>query len=437
MFETIVALATAPAKSALAIVRLSGDDCFNVVSKVFTKDITKENKRSIHYGFIHDENNNIDQVVLLTYVSPHSFTGENSVEIICHGSVLIANQIIGVLLKNGARLATNGEFSSRAYLNGKIDLIQAEAINDIINATTSEAKELSMISLEGKTSELFKPIKEDLAGILSEIEVNIDYPEYTDIEEVNRNKLLEVSKSILGRIENLIQQGEKDRLYREGLDIAIVGRPNVGKSSLLNALLNEDKAIVTSIAGTTRDVVEGNINISGVPVRLFDTAGIHESHDLIEKIGIDKAKEVINKSDLILFLVDEQGIDTELFEYIKNKKFILVHTKSDLVNKKIANDIYVSSINNDVEQLINKIKDIMNIGEVSLRPSFNNTRQLGLLKTMSINLKQAIKDAEENQPIDLVSTSLLLAYNCSLDLLGETNKNDLTQEIFSRFCVGK
>lgn len=437
MFETIVALATAPVKSALAIVRLSGDDCFNVVSKVFTKDITKENKRSIHYGFIHDENNNIDQVVLLTYVSPHSFTGENSVEIICHGSVLIANQIIGVLLKNGARLATNGEFSSRAYLNGKIDLIQAEAINDIINATTSEAKELSMISLEGKTSELFKPIKEDLAGILSEIEVNIDYPEYTDIEEVNRNKLLEVSKSILGRIENLIQQGEKDRLYREGLDIAIVGRPNVGKSSLLNALLNEDKAIVTSIAGTTRDVVEGNINISGVPVRLFDTAGIHESHDLIEKIGIDKAKEVINKSDLILFLVDEQGIDTELFEYIKNKKFILVHTKSDLVNKKIANDIYVSSINNDVEQLINKVKDIMNIGEVSLRPSFNNTRQLGLLKTMSINLKQAIKDAEENQPIDLISTSLLLAYNCSLDLLGETNKNDLTQEIFSRFCVGK
>lgn len=437
MFETIVALATAPAKSALAIVRLSGDDCFNVVSKVFTKDITKENKRSIHYGFIHDENNNIDQVVLLTYVSPHSFTGENSVEIICHGSVLIANQIIGVLLKNGARLATNGEFSSRAYLNGKIDLIQAEAINDIINATTSEAKELSMISLEGKTSELFKPIKEDLAGILSEIEVNIDYPEYTDIEEVNRNKLLEVSKSILGRIENLIQQGEKDRLYREGLDIAIVGRPNVGKSSLLNALLNEDKAIVTSIAGTTRDVVEGNINISGVPVRLFDTAGIHESHDLIEKIGIDKAKEVINKSDLILFLVDEQGIDTELFEYIKNKKFILVHTKSDLVNKKIANDIYVSSINNDVEQLINKIKDIMNIGEVSLRPSFNNTRQLGLLKTMSINLKRAIKDTEENQPIDLISTSLLLAYNCSLDLLGETNKNDLTQEIFSRFCVGK
>lgn len=437
MFETIVALATAPAKSALAIIRLSGDDCFDIVSKVFDKNISNEQKRSIHFGYIKDENKNIDQVVLLTYVAPHSFTGENSVEIICHGSVLIANQIISLLLKNGARLATNGEFSSRAYLNGKIDLIQAEAINDIINATTSEAKELSMISLEGKTSELFRPIKEDLAGILSEIEVNIDYPEYTDIEEVNREKLLNVCNSILDRINSLIDQGEKDRLYREGLDIAIVGKPNVGKSSLLNAFLKEDKAIVTSIAGTTRDVVEGNLNLGGVPVRLYDTAGIHESTDVIEKIGINKAKEIIIKSDLVLFLVDEQGLDNELYEFIINKKHILVHTKSDLIKNKNNNEIYISSINNDIGDLINKIKEEMNIGEVSLRPSFNNTRQLGILKAMSINLNQAIKDTKDNQPIDLISTSLLLAYNSSLDLLGETNKNDLTKEIFSRFCVGK
>lgn len=437
MFETIVALATAPAKSALAIIRLSGDDCFDIVSKVFDKNISNEQKRSIHFGYIKDENKNIDQVVLLTYVAPHSFTGENSVEIICHGSVLIANQIISLLLKNGARLATNGEFSSRAYLNGKIDLIQAEAINDIINATTSEAKELSMISLEGKTSELFRPIKEDLAGILSEIEVNIDYPEYTDIEEVNREKLLNVCNSILDRINSLIDQGEKDRLYREGLDIAIVGKPNVGKSSLLNAFLKEDKAIVTSIAGTTRDVVEGNLNLGGVPVRLYDTAGIHESTDVIEKIGINKAKEIIIKSDLVLFLVDEQGLDNELYEFINNKKHILVHTKSDLIKNKNNNEIYISSINNDIGDLISKIKEEMNIGEVSLRPSFNNTRQLGILKAMSINLNQAIKDTKDNQPIDLISASLLLAYNASLDLLGETNKNDLTKEIFSRFCVGK
>lgn len=437
MFETIVALATAPAKSALAIIRLSGDDCFSVVSKVFSKDISNIKERSIQFGYIKNEGKNVDQVILLTYVAPHSFTGENSIEIICHGSVLIANQIITVLLKNGARLATNGEFSSRAFLNGKIDLVQAEAINDIINATTAEAKELSMISLEGQTSKLFRPIKEDLAGILSEIEVNIDYPEYTDIEEVNREKLLTVSKSILSRITNLIEQGEKDRLFREGLDIAIVGKPNVGKSSLLNTFLKEDKAIVTSIAGTTRDVVEGNINISGVPVRLYDTAGIHESSDLIEKIGIDKAKEIIVKSDLVLFLVDEQGMDNELYEFIKNKKHILVHTKSDLIHEKKSNEIYISSINNDIDSLICKIKDIMNIGEVSLKPSFNNTRQLGLLKVISENLKQAIKDTEDNQPIDLISASLLIAYNSSLDILGETNKNDLTKEIFSRFCVGK
>lgn len=437
MFETIVALATAPAKSALAIVRLSGDDCFSIVSKVFSKNITNEKTRSIHFGYIYDNNSNIDQVVLLTYIAPHSFTGENSVEIICHGSVLIANQIISVLLKNGARLATNGEFSSRAYLNGKIDLVQAEAINDIINATTIEAKELSMISLEGKSSLLFRPIKDDLAALLSEIEVNIDYPEYTDIEEVNREKLLKVSNEILNKIETLIQDGEKDKIYREGLNVVIVGKPNVGKSSLLNTLLKEDKAIVTDIAGTTRDVVEGTISINGVPIRLFDTAGIHQSTDLIEQIGIDKAKEIIVKSDLVLFLVDNQGFDDKLYDFIKNKKHIIVYTKSDLVKQKTKDNIYVSSINNDIDQLINKIKNVMNIGEVSLRPSFNNTRQLGLLKSISTNLKQAIIDAKNNQPIDLISASLLLAYNSSLDLLGETNKNDLTKEIFSRFCVGK
>lgn len=437
MFETIVALATAPAKSALAVIRLSGDDCFQIVSKVFTKDLTTTNKRTIHFGYIVDGKQKIDQVVLLTYVAPHSFTGENSIEIISHGSVLIANQIIELLLKNGARLATNGEFSSRAYLNGKIDLVQAEAINDIINATTIEAKELSMISLEGETSKLFRPIKEDLAGVLSEIEVNIDYPEYTDIEEVNREKLLSVSQSILDRIEKLIQDGEKDRLYREGLEIAIVGKPNVGKSSLLNALLKEDKAIVTSIAGTTRDVVEGSMNINGVPIRLYDTAGIHESSDIIERIGIDKARNVIDRCDLVLFLVDDDGIDNELYEYIKNKKHILVYTKSDLVKNKEKNRIYISAINNDIEPLIHRIKEIMDIDEITLRPSLNNTRQLGLLKVMATHLKQAVKDVNDNQPIDLIAASLMLAYNNALDILGENNKNDLTKEIFSRFCVGK
>lgn len=437
MFETIVALATAPAKSALAIIRLSGDDCFDVVSKCFSKDLRNVKERAVHFGFVKDGEKSIDQVVLLAYVSPHSFTGENAVEIICHGSLLIANQIITLLLKNGARMATNGEFSSRAYLNGKIDLIQAEAINDIINATTDEAKELSLVALEGETSKMFKPIKEKIAEILSQIEVNIDYPEYEDIEEVNREKVEATCKEILFDINSLIEQGEKDRVYREGLNVAIVGKPNVGKSSLLNAFLKEDKAIVTDIAGTTRDVVEGEINMGGVPIRLYDTAGLHESKDMIEQIGINKAKETIKKADLILFLVDETGIDNDLYALIKDKKHVIVRNKSDLVTNRKENEIYISAKKNDIDALINKVKEVMNIGEVSLKPSFNNTRQLGLLKSIAKNLETALKDVKDNQPIDLVATSIMLAYNGALDLLGENNKNDLTAEIFSRFCVGK
>ena len=437
MFETIVALATPAAKSALAIIRMSGDDCFKVVSNVFTKDLTNEKEKGIHYGFIKDGDKKIDQVVLLAYVAPHSFTGENSVEIISHGSMLIVNQIMAVLLKNGARLATNGEFSSRAFLNGKIDLVQAEAINDMINATTLEAKDLSMVSLVGETSKLFKPIKDDIGEILSHIEVNIDYPEYEDIEVASKEEILEKCTGILNKIENLIKDGEKNRIYQEGVKIAIVGKPNVGKSSLLNALIKEDKAIVTSIAGTTRDVVEGDFNLAGVPVHLYDTAGIRDSKDLIEQIGIDKAKKAVENADLVLFVVDETGIDNDLYNLIKNQKHIIVTNKSDIISFRNKNDIYISAKNNDISPLLKKIKEELNIGEVVIKPTFNNTRQLGILKQMNFYLTNAIKDTNDNQPIDLISVSLMAAYNCALDLLGENNKNDLTDEIFSRFCVGK
>lgn len=436
MFETIVALATPPAKSALALIRVSGDDCFQVVSKAFTKDLTSVKERGIHYGYIVDGDKKIDQVVLLAYVSPHSFTGENSIEIISHGSLLIINQIIGVLLKNGARMATNGEFSSRAFLNGKIDLVQAEAINDMINATTEEAKDLSMISLVGETSSIFRPIKDKIGELLSHIEVNIDYPEYEDIEETSKEEILEKCAGILRDIDDLIKDGEKNRVYREGIKIAIVGKPNVGKSSLLNALIKEDKAIVTSIAGTTRDVVEGDFNLAGVPVHLFDTAGIRDSQDVIEQIGIDKAKKAVENADLILFVVDETGFDNELYALIKDKKHIIVNNKADIIKDK-KQGLYISAKNNDVSPLLEKIKEELNIGELTLKPSFNNARQLGILKLMAVQLRKAIEDTNNNQPIDLISVSIMSAYNCALDLLGENNKNDLTDEIFSRFCVGK
>ena len=437
MFETIVALAIPAAKSALAIIRMSGDDCFKVVSNVFTKDLTNEKEKGIHYGFIMDGDKKIDQVVLLVYVAPHSFTGENSVEIISHGSMLIVNQIMALLLKNGARMATNGEFSSRAFLNGKIDLVQAEAINDMINATTIEAKDLSMVSLTGETSKVFKPIKDKIGEILAHIEVNIDYPEYEDIEITSKEEILEKCAEILRNIDVLIKDGEKNRIYHEGVKIAIVGKPNVGKSSLLNALIKEDKAIVTSIAGTTRDVVEGDFNLSGVPVHLFDTAGIRDSKDVIEQIGIDKAKKAVENADLVLFVIDETGFDNELYGLIKDQKHIVVTNKADLISDKKDTSLYISAKNNDVTPLLNKIKEELNIGEVVIKPTFNNVRQLGILKQMDFYLKNAIKDTEDNQPIDLISVSIMAAYNCALDLLGENNKNDLTDEIFSRFCVGK
>ena len=437
MFETIVALATPPAKSALALIRLSGDDCFKIVSKVFSKDLTNVKEKGIHYGYILDNKKQIDQVVLLAYVAPHSFTGENSIEIITHGSMLIANQIISLLLKSGARMATNGEFSSRAYLNGKIDLVQAEAINDMINATTVEAKDLSMVSLLGKTSKVFKPIRDEIGEILSHIEVNIDYPEYEDIEVTSEEEIITKCSKIVKDINKLIEQGEKDRIYKEGVKIAIVGKPNVGKSSLLNVFLKEDKAIVTDIAGTTRDIVEGEFNLSGVPVHLYDTAGLRESSDVIEQIGISKAKKVIDSADLILFLVDETGLDNELYSLIKDKKHLIVYNKADLLSKKEKGKLYISAKENNISELINKIKEELNIGEVTIKPSFNNVRQLGILKSMVMYLDQAIEDAKDNQPIDLISVNIMAAYNSSLDLLGENNKNDLTDEIFSRFCVGK
>ena len=437
MFETIVALATPSLKSALAIIRLSGGDAFNIVNQIFTKDILKNKKRDIHFGYIKDGEKTIDQVVILTYVAPHSFTGEDCLEIICHGSMVIANEIINLLISKGARYATNGEFSSRAFLNNKIDLVQAEAINDMINASTSEAKDLSLLALKGENSKLFIPIQKKIADLLSQLEVNIDFPEYEDIEEISKEEVIKYAQEIIDELEPLIKKGEHDKIYREGVKIALVGKPNVGKSSLLNALISEEKAIVTPIAGTTRDIVEGECNISGVLFRFFDTAGVHESDDLIEQIGINKALDTIKNCDLVIYIVDEDKYDEEMLNLIKDKKHIIVHNKMDLTNTRNKNEIYVSALNKNINSLIEEIKKVMEIDEINIKPSFNNSRQIGLLKAIVINLKQALNDAKEGLSTDLISASILLAYNASLDLLGKNNKNDLTDEIFSRFCVGK
>jgi len=442
MFDTIVALATAPVKSALAIIRVSGEDSFSVVSKIFSHDLTHIAKRQIVYGKIFDGKESIDEVIVLVYVGPKSFTGENLVEIICHGSILIANQIIELLIKQGARLAVRGEFSNRAYLHGRIDLIQAEAINDMINSTSVEAKKLSLLSLEGKTSSLILPLKEHIADLVSLIEVNIDYPEYEDIEKVNKEKVVKETAALHDEIQKLIAQGRQGKIIKEGLNVAIVGKPNVGKSSLLNALIKEDKAIVTSIAGTTRDVVEGDVNLKGITLHLYDTAGIRQSTDLIENIGIDKAKKTLADADLVLLVLDASREldqdDQEMLALTESKKRIIVYNKSDIVTKKEDKKLYISALNHDISRLEESIAKLFGIEEESyLRPSLNNTRQLGFLEQADEALLTAKRDALSGLSIVLVSISLLEAYHAILNLLGEENQNDLSDEIFSRFCVGK
>ena len=441
MFETIVALATPPLKSALAIVRLSGDDCFFIVSKFFTKNLEKVEKNTIFHGYIKDEEDYVDEVVLLAYKGPRSFTGEDSVEIMCHGSPLIFNKIIKVALKNGARLATNGEFSSRAYAHEKLNLMQAESINDLINAETEESKKLSLLALKGDTTKLIEPLKKSLGDILSLIEVNIDYPEYLDIEEANNEKIVEICKENIKYIEKLVKDGIKGNIIKDGINVAIVGKPNVGKSSILNALLNENKAIVTNIKGTTRDIVEGKINLNGIVINLFDTAGIRESNDEVESIGIEKSISKLKDSDIVLCVFDSQDFDDEdkkIIELVKNKNCIFVYNKVDLIKGKDDDKLYVSAINKDVEKLKEAIINKLGLSQENYdNPSIANTREIGILENIKEILEHVLIDVKAEIPLDLINSELKDAYLKTLSILGEDNDFDIAKEIFSRFCVGK
>lgn len=441
MFETIVALATAPLKSALSIVRLSGDDCFFIVNKMFTKDLSNISKSTILYGYIKDNDEIVDEVILLAYKGPRSFTGEDSVEIISHGSPLIFNKIIEVALKNGARLATGGEFSSRAYMHGKLDLIQAESINDLINAESEESKKISLMALKGDTSKLINPLKKNLGDLLSLIEVNIDYPEYLDIEVANHDKILCFCDENISYITSLIENGNKGRIIKDGISVAIVGKPNVGKSSILNALINEEKAIVTDIKGTTRDIVEGKLIINGIVINLFDTAGIRQSDDIVEGIGIKKSVNMLEKSDLIIAVFDSTELDDEdkeILNLVKNKDTIIVFNKSDKLKDRKTNNLYISALNKDIEPLKKEIINRLGLSKKNYdNPSIANTRELGILENIKEILIEVRKDTLNQLPIDLINSRLKEAYLKVLSLTGEDNDFDIATEIFSRFCVGK
>ena len=440
MNDTIAAIATANATGAVSIIRISGEEAILIASELINKDLSKKEGYTITFGTVQEENDVVDEVLVSIFRAPKSYTGEDVVEIGCHGGLFITRKILSLCLGKGARLARRGEFTERAFLNGKMDLSQAEGVNDLINATDEVNAKSAMHSLKGSVSKILKPLEEDLTQIISNIEVNIDYPEYDDVHQLTEDEILPKAKAWLKDIQKLIDEAKKAVNIREGIDTVILGRPNVGKSSLLNALLEEDKAIVTDIAGTTRDIVEGTVRLDGITLNLIDTAGIHESNDIVEKIGIDKSLQALEKAELVIVVLDGSEAltdeDHKLLEMTKNKNRIVVYNKND---KAIQHDgISISAINGDVEALTNAIKEKYE-NELYLASSdtLNNERQIGLAIQAEQSMKNAIRTLEDGMELDLVTIDLENAWTSLKEITGKVGKEDLLDEIFSRFCLGK
>lgn len=440
MNDTIAAIATANATGAVSIIRISGEEAILIASELINKDLSKKEGYTITFGTVQEDNEVVDEVLVSIFRAPKSYTGEDVVEIGCHGGLFITRKILSLCLGKGARLARRGEFTERAFLNGKMDLSQAEGVNDLINATDEVNAKSAMHSLKGSVSKILKPLEENLTQIISNIEVNIDYPEYDDVHQLTEDEILPKAKAWLNDIQKLIDEAKKAVNIREGIDTVILGRPNVGKSSLLNALLEEDKAIVTDIAGTTRDIVEGTVRLDGITLNLIDTAGIHESNDIVEKIGIDKSLQALEKAELVIVVIDGSEAltdeDYKLLEMTKNKNRIVVYNKND---KAIQHDgISISAINGDVEALTNAIKEKYE-KELYLASSdtLNNERQIGLAIQAEQSMKNAIRTLEDGMELDLVTIDLENAWTSLKEITGKAGKEDLLDEIFSRFCLGK
>ncbi|HHU27557.1 TPA: tRNA uridine-5-carboxymethylaminomethyl(34) synthesis GTPase MnmE [bacterium] len=444
---TIAALASGYGESALAIIRISGEDSFNLINKVFTNKFKENEAWKMKYGFLKDPKTSdvIDEVMCVYYAAPKSYTGEDMVEIFLHGGIVIIEKAMALLLANGARLARNGEFTERAYLNGRIDLIQAEAVNDMIRASSEEALQVALSSLKGQVSHVVKDFKEEIIDLLSHIEVNIDYPEYDAQEELTLEEITPRINNLIKEIEKIINDAKIGNIIKDGIKTAIVGKPNVGKSSLLNALIKEDKAIVTQIPGTTRDIVEGKINIDGIILNLLDTAGIRMSDDVVEKIGIEKSIKTIKEAQLVILVLDaSRPLDEEdnyLLDITKNTNRIIVYNKIDQVNdlSTFEDKVVISAKNNQLDNLINKIKEQIgfNPSVYKYRPILSNQRHLMLMNKAYDYLKEAHEGALNALPVDLISVDIKNALEAVLELLGEEVNIDISHEIFARFCVGK
>ena len=453
MNDTIATISTALGVGAISIIRVSGPESIEIVNKIFTKDLSNIESHTINYGYIKDGKNIIDEVLVSLMKAPKTYTREDLIEINCHGGIVTTNKILELLIKNGCRLAEPGEFTKRAFLNGRIDLVQAEAVNSLLNATTDISRKQAINELQGNNSNLIKELREKLIQMISNIEVNIDYPEYEDIEELTNSKILPKLKDYLSNLETIISKSKEGRIIKEGINVALIGKPNVGKSSLLNTLLEEEKAIVTNIAGTTRDIVEGQINISGVVFNLIDTAGIRNTDNVIEQIGVEKSKKVIKDCNLILLIFNNNDIltdeDKEIFNYVKetNKPIIIIINKVDLetrLNKEyLSKDYKIVEISTKTKAGINDlketIKEIFNLEKIitdDINYSFNS-RSIGLLEKSKDKIVAAINAINDNYPVDIVELEIKSAWEILGEIIGETYTEELLDNLFSRFCLGK
>lgn len=443
MFDsTIAVISTALSQGAISIVRVSGDQAIEIVQKIFSRDIRHVPSHTIHYGYILDDDKEVvDEVLVSVFRGPKTYTTEDIVEINCHGGVYITRKILSLVLSHGATMAKPGEFTQRAFYHGRIDLSQAEAVEDMIEASNDTASHIAIQGIQGSVKILLEPLIEDILNIIAQIEVNIDYPEYEDVEQLTTEELLPMTKQWLTKLDKILSRAQCGQLAKKGIDTVLIGRPNVGKSSLLNALLEEDKAIVTDIAGTTRDLVEGQIHIGPAQFNLIDTAGLRKSSDAIEQIGIEKTQEKLAQAQLVLLILDgSQPLtkeDEDLLEQTKDKNRLIIYNKKDVKSEKHPDGIWISAQNKEIDALLEAMKDLYQQDVLTEQPLLSNERQIGLLNQAKQDMLQAKEAMEQGVEPDLVEIDIQAAHDHLKEILGEVHREDLLDTLFSKFCLGK
>ncbi|AUD63944.1 tRNA uridine-5-carboxymethylaminomethyl(34) synthesis GTPase MnmE [Tenericutes bacterium MO-XQ] len=445
--ENIAAIATAFGTAGISVIRISGDTAILEFNKIFKgKDLTKVKSHTVHYGHVLNEDESIlDEVMVTVMKAPRSFTAENTVEVSTHGGILITQKVLDRILDMNIRLAEPGEFSERAYLNGRIDLVEAESIMDLIHAKSEKALRIANLGVQKETSRLIRNLRSKLLTIIAQIEVNIDYPEYDDAIIMSKEIIKPKTEALIIEINDLLRESEKNQLIRDGVKTAIVGKPNVGKSSLLNALLNEEKAIVTDIEGTTRDTIEAYINVSGVTLKLIDTAGIRETEDVVEKIGVKRSKKAISEAELVLLVLDQSKAiskeDKDLLDLTIDKKRLIIANKSDLPKALQLEEVLpISTLTKEgLKDLEKAILKLLSLEDIDSR-DFNylsNVRHIQKVKEARASLQNVLTSIDFDMPVDVYAIDLTQAWKSLGEILGEYYQDDLLNELFSKFCLGK